>query len=199
MGLGSFAILTGLILTAGLYIITSLSFYFILRKAGYRNTWMAFVPVLSTYKQLCLIYDYFKGHQVLDGTMSVVKYQDVRRNFVSSATVAYIILLVVGAFLLIILLEFSGIIIEDSTVDIINNVTSAIVNAAIGFFILRSFINKESGERLSSLVILVLIVLGIVTLGFSWIAVYFYFGLNNKHYYAFKLDDLYVNEEAPGY
>lgn len=199
MGLGIFAILTGLILAAGLYIITSLSFYCILKKAGYRNNWMAFVPVLSTYKQLCFVYDYFKGHQVLDGTMSAVKYQDVRRNFVSSATVAYIILLVVGAFLLIILLEFSGIIIEDSTVDIITNVTSTIVNAAIGFFILRSFINKETGERLSPLVIFVLIVLCIVTLGFSWIAVYFYFGLNDKHYYAFKLDNLYEIEEAPGY
>ena len=199
MGLGSFAIFTGLILTVGLYIITCLSFYFIIRKAGYRNKWMAFVPILSTYKQLCFVYDYFKGYQVLEGTMPAVKYQDVRRNFVSSATAAYVILLFVGAFIAIMLLELSGVVIEDSSIDMITNITGIIFNAAIGFFILRSFINKETGEKTSPLMIFVLIVLGIVTLGLSWIAVYFYFGLDDKHYYVLNLNELDETEEAPGY
>lgn len=199
MGLGSFAIFTGLILTVGLYLITALSFYFIVRKAGYRNKWMAFVPILSTYKQLCFAYDYFKGYQVLEGTMPAVKYQDIRRNFVSSMTIAYVILLFLGVFITIMLLEFNGIVIDDNSVDLISNMAGILFNAAIGFFILRSFINKETGEKVSPLIVFLLVVLGILTIGLSWIAVYFYFGLNDKHYYVLNLNELGEIEEAPGY
>lgn len=189
MGLGSFTIVTGLLMTAALYIITCLSFYFVIRKAGYRNKWMAFVPILSIYKQLCFVYDYFKADQVLNGTMPAAKYQDVRRNFVSSATVAYVILLFIGGFLFSLLSEFNVPATDSSALDIITNAASIIVNAAVGFFILRSFINKETGESISPLMAFLLVVLGIVTIGFSWIAVYFYLGLNDKHYYAFRFDD----------
>src|SRR5699024_7967509 len=189
MGLGSFTIVTGLLVTAALYIITCLSFYFVIRKAGYRNKWMAFVPMLSIYKQLCFVYDYFKADQVLNGTMPAVKYQDVRRNFVSSATVAYVIMLFTGAFLFLLLMEFNMLGIESSALDMITTAASIIAQAAVCFFMLRSVINKETGESISPLMAFLLAVLGIVTIGFSWIAVYFFLGLFDKHYSAIRFDD----------